>query len=95
MFDYPESACVYVDKTQAESLLRNWRVQHSEEWENLNDLVQDWYQVKDSFFILVSNKEQSPKQTLVKYRGRTAIEGFFRDRKTYRFFLWQSGTNDP
>lgn len=83
LFGYPEYAFVFVDKTQAESLLRGWREQHLSEWEGLSDSAQDWYQVKDGFFVLVGNKDQSPKEALLEYRGRARIEGFFRDAKTY------------
>ena len=83
LFEYPEYAFVFIDKTQAESLLRGWREQHLAEWEALSGSAQDWYQVKDGFFILIGNKDQSPKSALVEYRGRASIEGFFRDGKTY------------
>ncbi|MBR1710955.1 MAG: hypothetical protein IJ719_19355, partial [Clostridia bacterium] len=32
LFGYPEFAFVFVDKTQAEALLRNWRTEHWDEW---------------------------------------------------------------
>ena len=83
LFGYPEYAFVFIDKTQAESLLRGWREQHSQEWEELSDSAQDWYQVKDGFFVLIGNRDQSPKEALIEYRGRARIEGFFRDAKTY------------
>ena len=83
LFGQSEYAFVFIDKTQAESLLREWRTNHQEEWEGLTDLQQDWYQVKDGFFILIGNKDQSPKDTLIEYRGRARIELFFRDGKSY------------
>ena len=83
LFGYPEYAFVFIDKTQAESLLRGWREEHLEEWEALSDSAQEWYQVKDGFFVLVGNQDQSPKEALIEYRGRAHIEVFFRDGKAY------------
>lgn len=83
LFGVPEYAFVFIDKTQAESLLRGWREGHLEEWEELSDSAKDWYQVKDGFFVLIGNKDQSPKEALVEYRGRAHIETFFRDGKAY------------
>lgn len=83
LFDQPEYAFVFVDKTQAEALLRNWRSEHQEEWDALSDLAQDWYMVKDGFFVLIGNKDQSPRDTLIEYRSRVKIEFFFRDAKSY------------
>ena len=83
LFGYPEYAFVFIDKTQAEALLRGWREQHQQEWEELSDSAQDWFQVKDGFFILIGNKDQDPRDALVEYRGRAQIESFFRDGKAY------------
>lgn len=83
LFGYPEFAFVYVDQTQAQDLLRGWRTRHIVEWENLSKSAKEWYRVKDGFFVLTGNKDQSPRQALVEYRGRAGIEGFFKDGKTY------------
>ncbi len=83
LFGIPEYAFVYIDKTQAESLLRKWREEHLEEWNDLSESAQDWYMVKDGFFILIGNKDQSPKEALLEYRSRAQIESFFRDGKAY------------
>ena len=83
LFGYPEYAFVFIDKTQAEALLRGWREQHQQEWEDLSDSAQDWFQVKDGFFILIGNKDQQPRDALAEYRGRAQIESFFRDGKAY------------
>ena len=83
LFGYPEYAFVFIDKTQAEALLRGWREEHLQEWNDLSDLSQDWYQVKDGFFILIGNKDQTPRETLIEYRRRVSIENYFRDGKTY------------
>lgn len=96
LFGYPEYAFVYIDKTQAESLLRGWRAEHLEEWNELTDSAQDWYQVKDGFFVLIGNKDQTPIEALREYRGRTHIETFFRDGKAYLKILplakWEKRT---
>ena len=83
LFDQPEYAYVYVDKTQAEALIRNWREENWEEWTSLTESQQDWYQVKNGFFILIGNKEQTPRDALIDYRSRAHIESFFRDAKAY------------
>ena len=87
LFGYPEYAFVIIDKTQAESLLRQWREDHLDEWNEMSDSLQDWYQVKDGFFVLIGNKDQTAKDALIEYRGRTQIESFFRDAKTCAKFL--------
>ena len=83
LFGYPEYAFVLVDQTQAQDLLRGWRTRHMEEWEALSKSAKEWYRVKDGFFVLIGNKDQSPRNALIEYRGRTDIEGFFKDGKTY------------
>ena len=83
LFGYPEYAFVYVDQTQAQDLLRGWRTLHIDEWDDLSKSAKEWYKVKDGFFVLVGNKDQSPRHALIEYRGRATIEGFFKDEKTY------------
>ena len=83
LFDQPEYAYVFVDKTQADDLIRNWREENWDEWTGLTESQQDWYQVKNGFFILIGNKEQTPKEALIDYRSRVRIESFFRDAKAY------------
>ena len=96
LFGYPEYAFVFIDKTQAEALLREWRTSHQDEWDELSDSAQDWYQVKYGFFVLIGNKEQSAKDTLIEYRSRARIELFFRDGKAYLKILplakWNKAT---
>lgn len=83
LFGHPEYAFVFIDKTQAQDLLRGWRTRHLDEWNSLSKSAKEWYKVKDGFFILTGNKEQPPEQALVEYRGRARIEGFFKDGKTF------------
>ena len=83
LFGHPEYAFVYVDQTQAQDLLRGWRKLHIDEWNALSKSAKEWYKVKDGFFVLVGNKDQSARDALIEYRGRTTIEGFFKDGKTY------------
>ena len=87
LFGHPEYAFVFVDKTQAQDLLRNWRVQNVEEWQKLSKSAKEWYEVKDGFFVLTGNRDMSPQEALVEYRGRTKIEGFFKDAKSYLSIL--------
>ena len=83
IFNHPMYAFVFIDKTQAESLLRGWREDHEDEWQVLSHSAKEWYMVKDGFFVLLGNKDQSPINALIEYRGRAHIEGFFRDGKAY------------
>ena len=83
LFGHREYAFVFVDKTQAESLIRGWRETHLDEWKALSASAKEWYSVKDGFFILTGNKDQEPVEALVEYRGRTKIESFFKDGKSY------------
>ncbi len=83
IFNNPMYAFVFVDKTQAESLLRGWLEDHLDEWEDLSHPSKEWLQVKNGFFILLGNKDQSPFEAIVEYRGRAHIETFFRDGKAY------------
>ena len=83
LFGYPEYAYVFIDSTQAQSFLRKWREENWEKWSGFSDKEQDYYMVKDGLFILTGNKKQTPQEALIEYRGRTSIEGFFRDGKTY------------
>ncbi len=87
LFGHPEYAFVFVDKTQAQDLLRNWRAQNLEEWQNLSKSAKEWYEVKDGFFILVGNRDMPPQEALVEYRGRTTIESVFKDAKSYLSIL--------
>ena len=87
LFGNREYAFVFVDKTQAEKLSRRWRETHPGEWECMSRNDRDYSLVKDGFFILVGNRDQSCREALVEYRGRAKIETFFRDAKTYLSIL--------
>ena len=83
IFEHPMYAFVYIDHTQAESLLRGWEEEHPGEWNKLSRSNKAYYMVKNGFFILLGNKDQSPQEGLIEYRGRTQIETYFRDGKAY------------
>lgn len=83
VFGSPMYAFVFVDQTQAESLLREWRSIHGKEWADLSMSEKEWYQVKNGFFILLGNKDQSPKEALIQYRILLAIENYSCDAKAY------------
>ncbi len=76
-------AFVFVDKTQADELLRGWLYSNMDDWNTMSHSAREWYQVKNGFFILLGNKDQTPFQAIVEYRGRTHIEAVFRDGKSY------------
>ena len=96
LWENREYAFVYVDKTQASKLLREWRTEHPDAWSELSHTSKEWYVVKDGFFILIGNRDQNAKEALTEYRGRTHIETFFRDGKTYLSILpiakWNKST---
>ena len=83
LFGHDEYAFVYVDRTQAESLIRKWRSEKPDEWNRLTESAKEWYQVKNGYFVLIGNKDQSAIDALIEYRSRANIEGFFRDGKSY------------
>ena len=83
IFGFREYCYVFLDRKQAEDLGGKWRAENPQEWEELCDTDKEWYAVKDGFFILISSKMQSPRETLIEYKSRGKIEGFFKDGKSY------------
>lgn len=83
LFDQPEYAYVYVDKTQADNLIRNWREDHWEEWTGLTYSQKEWYQVMHGFFVLIGNREAPPKEALRDYRNRVRTESYLHDTRAY------------
>lgn len=83
IFGYPEYAYVYVDKDNAIELARNNRMKDPEAYERLSMAEKNWYDTKFGYFVLVSNKERTPAETLDEYFGRTYIETVFKTGKEY------------
>ena len=87
LFDKAEYAYVYIDKDRALSLGRNYRQNHMDEYSKMTDKEKNWQEVKNGYFVLVSNIEASPAETLDRYFGRMDIEAFFKTSKEYLSLL--------
>ena len=53
----------------------------------LSDKEKNWIDVSGGYFVLVSNVESSPEETLDRYFGRIDIETFFKTSKEYLSLL--------
>ena len=78
---------VYVDKDRALSLGRSYRQNNREEYDKLSDKEKNWMDVKNGYFVLVSNIDSTPAETLDRYFGRMDIESFFKTSKEYLSLL--------
>ena len=78
---------VYIDKDRALSLGRSYRQNNREEYEKLSDKEKNWMDVKNGYFVLVSNIDSTPAETLDRYFGRMDIESFFKTSKEYLSLL--------
>lgn len=74
---------VYIDRDRALSLGRSYRQENREEYEKLSNKEKNWMDVKNGYFVLVSNIESTPADTLDRYFGRMDIESFFKTSKEY------------
>ena len=78
---------VYIDRDRALSLGRSWRLNNPEEYSRLSDREKNWMEVKNGYFVLVSNMDATPAETLDRYFGRMDIESFFKTGKEYLSLL--------
>ena len=96
IFGKREYAYVYVDKGNALELSRENRLKHPDEYEKLSMKDKNWYAVKFGYFVLVSNKEETPAEMLDEYFSRTHIETVFKAGKEYLHILplkkWTTAT---
>ena len=83
VFSEKEYAYVYVDQNNALQKLRDYRITHEEEYQAMKDRDQDWYTVKFGYFVLLSNREETPERLLTEYFERTEIETVFKTSKEY------------
>jgi len=83
IFEYDEYCYVYVDKENALQHLRDYIEEHADEYYAMSDKDKDWYNVKFGYFILLSNRDETPKQILTEYFEREDIEGVFKTSKEY------------
>ena len=78
---------VYIDRDRALSLGRSYRQNNRDEYEALSDKEKNWMEVKNGYFVLVSNIDSTPAETLERYFGRMDIESFFKTSKEYLSLL--------
>ena len=67
-------AYVYVDQNNTLQRLRDYRINHEEEYQAKKDKNQDWFTVKFGYFVLISNRKETPEQLLTEYFERTDFE---------------------
>ena len=57
--------------------------EHEEEFADMKLKDKDWMTVKYGYFVLISNRDLTPKELLSEYFGRTDIEVVFKTSKEY------------
>lgn len=83
LFGQDVYAYVYVDHNNAWKRYSEYLKNHEEEYASLKDKDKDWLIVKNGYFVLISNKETTPKEMLSMYYCRTDIESVFKTAKEY------------
>ena len=78
---------VYIDRDRALSLGRSYRQNNRDEYEKLSDKEKNWMDVKNGYFVLISNIDSTPQETLDRHFGRMDIESFFKTSKEYLSLL--------
>lgn len=83
LFDQDVFAYIYVDKNNALKRFSEYLAEHEDEYAELKMKDKDWYTVKYGYFVLLANKDTSPKALLTDYFCRTEIEEVFKTSKEY------------
>ena len=83
LFDHREYAYIYVDQYNALKRFSDYLSEHEEEFAELKLRDKDWMTVKYGYFVLISNRDLTPKELLSEYFGRTDIEVVFKTSKEY------------
>ena len=83
LFGHKEYAYIYVDQYNALKRFSDYLSEHEEEYSKLKIKDKDWLTVKYGYFVLVSNRDMTPKELLSEYFGRTDIEVVFKTSKDY------------
>ena len=83
LFDHREYAYIYVDQYNALKRFSDYLSEHEEEFADMKVKDKDWMTVKYGYFVLVSNRDLTPKELLSEYFGRTDIEVVFKTSKEY------------
>ena len=83
LFNQELFAYIYLDQNNALAGFQNYYLQNEEEYEAMKDRDKDWLTVKYGYFVLISNKDETPKDLLTEYFERTQIESVFKTSKDY------------
>ena len=83
LFGRKEYAYIYVDQYNALKRFSDYLSEHEEEYEAMKVKDKDWMTVKYGYFVLISNRDLTPKELLTEYFGRTDIETVFKTGKEY------------
>ena len=83
LFGHKEYAYIYVDQYNALKRFSDYLSEHEEEYTELRAKDKDWLTVKYGYFVLISNRDLTPKELLSEYFGRTDIEVVFKTSKEY------------
>ena len=83
VFDQPIYEYVYLDRFNAEKGFRNYLKEHKDEYNSMKDKDKDFRMVKDGYFVLISNINDTPQNILESYFNRTEIEKVFKTSKEY------------
>ena len=83
LFGRKEYAYVYVDQYNALKRFSDYLSDHEDEYAGMKVKDKDWMTVKYGYFVLISNRDLSPKDLLTEYFGRTDIEVVFKTGKEY------------
>ena len=83
LFDQEIFAYIYVDQNNALKRFSDYLIEHEDEYAELKVKEKDWYTVKYGYFVLLANKDTTPKELLSDYICRTEIEEVFKTSKEY------------
>ena len=83
LFGQQEFAYIYVDRYTALKRFSDYLIDHEEEYAEMKASDKDYMMVKYGYFVLISNRDQTPKEILDEYFGRTEIETVFKTSKEY------------
>jgi hypothetical protein len=83
VFGHKEYAYVYLDRENASRGFKNWMDKHEYEFQGMTDKKKTFRLFEDGFFVLISNKDSSPRGILDDYFGRQWIESLFKTSKRY------------
>lgn len=94
LFGTTINAYVYVDRLAAQIRYDEILKKHEDEFNNLSAKDKNWLAVKNGYFVLLSNKDTTPKDLLCDYFERTKIENVFKTSKEYLHLLPLSKWNE-